>query len=60
LPSFFKKFDQDLVSIDVANYGIAISTLEDVFHNVGHLEDPADALKESHQAGPEASSDSKS
>jgi hypothetical protein len=28
----------------VANYGISISTLEDVFLNVGHLANPLEAL----------------
>ena len=44
LPQFFKQFDKDLDSLDVANYGISISTLEDVFMNVGHLEDPIEAI----------------
>jgi len=33
-----------LASIDVATYGISITTLEDVFLNVGHLANPLDAL----------------
>jgi ATP-binding cassette, subfamily A (ABC1), member 3 len=37
---FFKKFDEDLESLKIISYGISISTLEEVFLKVGHLDDP--------------------
>jgi hypothetical protein len=30
-----------LEALGVQSYGISISTLEEVFHKVGHLEDPS-------------------
>jgi len=38
---FFKSFDEDLESLKVISYGISISTLEEVFLKVGHLDDPS-------------------
>ena len=40
---FFKKLDQDLNSLKITSYGISISTLEEVFLKVGHLDDPSAA-----------------
>lgn len=40
---FFQKFDEDLHSLKVTSYGISISTLEEVFLKVGHLDDPSAA-----------------
>ena len=40
---FFQKLDQDLNSLKITNYGISISTLEEVFLKVGHLDDPSAA-----------------
>ena len=37
---FFEKFDQDLAKLQIISYGISITTLEEVFLKVGHLEDP--------------------
>jgi hypothetical protein len=38
---FFTVFDENLEALGVQSYGISISTLEEVFHKVGHLEDPS-------------------
>ena len=40
---FFKKLDQELNSLKITSYGISISTLEEVFLKVGHLDDPSAA-----------------
>jgi ATP-binding cassette subfamily A (ABC1) protein 3 len=34
---FFDLFDNDLQSLDIRNYGISISTLEEVFMKIGHV-----------------------
>jgi ATP-binding cassette, subfamily A (ABC1), member 3 len=39
---FFELFDQSLEQLGVLNYGISISTLEEVFLTIGHLDDPVD------------------
>jgi ATP-binding cassette, subfamily A (ABC1), member 3 len=36
---FFSQFDEALVELEVTGYGISLSTLEEVFMKVGHLED---------------------
>jgi ATP-binding cassette subfamily A (ABC1) protein 3 len=41
---FFKDFDRALASLNIRSYGISISTLEEVFLKVGHLEDPSRPL----------------
>ena len=41
---FFRDFDQDLAILKINSYGVSISTLEEVFLKVGHLDDPT-ALK---------------
>ena len=38
--AFFDEFDTLLDKMNVLEYGISISTLEEVFLKVGHLEDP--------------------
>ena len=38
--SFFQDFDEQLQSLKILSYGISISTLEEVFLKVGHLDDP--------------------
>jgi hypothetical protein len=37
---FFERFDQDLSKLQIRSYGISITTLEEVFLKVGHLDDP--------------------
>ena len=37
---FFTNFDEHLEELDVQSYGISISTLEEVFLKIGHLEEP--------------------
>lgn len=41
---FFESFDRDLEHLEVVQYGISITTLEDVFLLVGHSTDPGAAL----------------
>lgn len=38
--NFFEKFDSSLGELNIQSYGISISTLEEVFLRIGHLEDP--------------------
>jgi hypothetical protein len=38
--SFFQNFDRDQAKLKVQSYGISISTLEEVFLKMGHLDDP--------------------
>jgi hypothetical protein len=38
---FFKGFDSELARLQIRSYGVSITTLEEVFMKVGHLEDPA-------------------
>lgn len=38
---FFTEFDRDLDKLALLSYGVSITTLEEVFLKVGHLEDPA-------------------
>lgn len=38
---FFEKFDETLDDLQIQSYGISISTLEEVFLRIGHLEDPS-------------------
>ena len=42
---FFTKFDQVLESLDIREYGISVTTLEEVFLRVGHGDDTNDNLK---------------
>ncbi len=37
---FFNHLDQNLSSLFVKSYGISVSTLEEIFLKVGHLDDP--------------------
>ena len=37
---FFERFDQELSKLKIRSYGISITTLEEVFLKVGHLDDP--------------------
>ena len=37
---FFERLDQDLTKLQIRSYGISITTLEEVFLKVGHLDDP--------------------
>jgi ATP-binding cassette subfamily A (ABC1) protein 3 len=37
---FFAEFDQSLEQLNIQSYGISISTLEEVFLKIGHLDDP--------------------
>jgi ATP-binding cassette subfamily A (ABC1) protein 3 len=41
---FFCNLDQSLAEMQLLTYGISISTLEEVFLKIGHLEDPTQAL----------------
>lgn len=41
---FFKQFEKDLDSLNILTYGISVSTLEEVFLKVGHLENPEEAF----------------
>lgn len=34
--TFFEKFDNDLDSVDIRSYGISVTSLEDVFLQVGN------------------------
>jgi ATP-binding cassette, subfamily A (ABC1), member 3 len=43
--AFFDEFDELLDKMNVLEYGISISTLEEVFLKVGHLEDPTKITK---------------
>jgi len=45
---FFQSFDKDLEHLEVIQYGISITTLEDVFLLVGHSTDPGAALDVEH------------
>jgi ATP-binding cassette, subfamily A (ABC1), member 3 len=36
---FFKDFDSNLEKLGILSYGISISTLEEVFLKVGHIDD---------------------
>lgn len=47
--TFFKNFDQDLYSLQILAYGVSITTLEDVFMKVGHMDNEKDAENESLQ-----------
>lgn len=38
--TLFKEIDSNLGKLDILSYGISISTLEDVFLKIGHLENP--------------------
>jgi ATP-binding cassette, subfamily A (ABC1), member 3 len=40
---FFLDLDKDLETLGIQSYGISITTLEDVFLKVGHLQDPLNA-----------------
>jgi len=40
---FFDKFDQNLEKLNIRSYGVSITTLEEVFLKVGHLDDPLKA-----------------
>ena len=35
---FFKNFDKDLDRLKIVAYGVSITTLEDVFMKVGHID----------------------
>lgn len=37
---FFTDFDNDLASLDVISYGISVTTLEQVFLDIGHNLNP--------------------
>ena len=37
---FFTDFDDDLADLDIQSYGIAVTTLEQVFLEIGHQTDP--------------------
>jgi ATP-binding cassette, subfamily A (ABC1), member 3 len=43
---FFLDLDKDLQNLGIQSYGISITTLEDVFLKVGHLQDPINADQE--------------
>jgi ATP-binding cassette subfamily A (ABC1) protein 3 len=45
--NFFANFDHDLYSLKIVAYGVSITTLEDVFMKVGHMDDDNDDGKES-------------
>lgn len=38
--TFFEQFDLSLSALNIQSYGISISTLEEVFLKVGHMDDP--------------------
>jgi len=38
------KFDEDMQRLEIQAYGISITTLEDVFMKVGHMQKPEDVL----------------
>lgn len=42
--NFFSKFDSDLGRLNILAYGVSITTLEDVFMKVGHMDDPVNQL----------------
>ena len=37
---FFTDFDEDLAAMDIQSYGIAVTTLEQVFLEIGHQANP--------------------
>lgn len=37
---FFKKFDHGVEKLGIQSYGVSITTLEDVFLKIGHMQDP--------------------
>jgi len=37
---FFADFDNDLESLDIQSYGISVTTLEQVFLDIGHNPNP--------------------
>ena len=39
---FFWKFDNSLDELNVQSYGVSISTLEEVFLKIGHLENSSE------------------
>lgn len=47
---FFKIFDFQLASLQILSYGISITTLEEVFLKVGHLNDPNKGMQEDENA----------
>lgn len=42
---FFTLMDQNIDDLGIISYGISISTLEEVFHKVGHLDDPSSSFQ---------------
>jgi len=37
---FFNDLDLNLAGLGIKSYGISVSTLEEIFLKIGHLEDP--------------------
>ncbi len=57
---FFTDFDNDLESLEIQTYGVSITTLEQVFLEIGHNPNPKPrciASTESAEQGPSASND---
>jgi ATP-binding cassette, subfamily A (ABC1), member 3 len=48
--SFFTKLDGDLKKLQIRGYGVQISTLEQVFLKIGHLENPEEIFQLEHEA----------
>jgi ATP-binding cassette subfamily A (ABC1) protein 3 len=42
---FFLDFDENMTRLDIQAYGISITTLEDVFMKVGHMQKPEEVLE---------------
>ena len=40
MTEFFADFDDDLTSLHVDNYGMELTTLENIFLAIGHMKDP--------------------
>ena len=43
---FFTIFDESLQELGIISYGMSVTTLEQVFLEIGHLDDPSQLIKE--------------
>jgi ATP-binding cassette subfamily A (ABC1) protein 3 len=43
--NFFADFDECMDELDVVNYGVDLTTLEQIFLDIGHLKEPHKAIK---------------
>lgn len=46
---FFTSFDSDLERLNILAYGMTVTTLEDVFMKVGHMEDPMEVMEQNEE-----------